>query len=301
MPSSFIGRRRVTAFALALLALPPLLLSACGSEAAEEHRKPPEAKRTPAAQALDEARIAAGRFKKYAFDIRMEQRLTSDKTEDVKVEMQGLAEREPLKLDQTIHTTLGGESSDVRTVIVPEGYYMYVPEFEEWSKLSAETAADNTETLSDFQADPGKAIEAMAGLAGRATLEEDDGTRTVRYEGTEAEAKTYAMKLLQSTLGLTDTDLDQRLKDSMKISKLRLSVTLDTTEGWPLSYRIESGLSLELEAGKRTTVETTMNGSYGDINKSAAVVLPEEAKGALDPDEIDKELGDDPLGLNEEE
>ncbi|MFD0673371.1 DUF6612 family protein [Cohnella sp. GCM10027633] len=288
---------RVASPALVAIAL---LLSACGGNAVED--QPPAAKRrTPAAEALDEARIAAGQFKKYAFDIHMDQKVTSDKTEDVKVAMKGMAEREPLKLDQTIHTTIGGESSDVRTVIVPEGYYMYVPEYEEWSKLSAATAADNTKTLSDFQADPGKAVEELLGLAGQATLEEGNGTRTVRYEGTEAEAKTYSMKLLQSTLGLTDTDLDERLKNSMNVSKLQVSVTLDTSAHWPLSYRIESGLSLELEEGKRTTVETTMEGSYDEINKSGAVVLPEEAKGALDPDQIDKELGDDPLGLNEEE
>lgn len=291
MQQSYIPRLRIVSLAVCGLAV--LLLSACGGQAADV--------RTPAAEALEEARIAAGQLKKYAFELNMEQKMTSDQTDDVKVSMQGLVEREPLKLDQTIHTTINGESDEVRTVIVPEGYYMYLPDFEEWSKLSAQIAADNTATLSDFQADPGKALDAILSLSGQATLGEGEGTRTVRYEGTGAEAKTYSMKLLQSTLGLTDTDLDERLKDSMKIERLRLVLTMDANTHWPLAYEIENRLSLELEAGKRETVETTMNGSYSDLNQSSAVVLPEEARGALDPDELDKQLGDDPLGLNEEE
>jgi len=270
-----------------------LLLASCGDEK--------EADKSPAAEALAAGQSAAAQMKKYAFELQMDQKLsgTPDTTADVKVDMQGLVEREPMKLDQTINTTIDGETSVVRAVIVPEGYYLYTPEYEEWSKLSTETASDNIATLSDFQVNPGKAVEAIEGLSEFAKLENSNRTQVVRYEGTGTEANVYAIKLLESTMGLLA--MDERLQSSLKVNKLRVELALDSERQWPLSYTIDSELSLELEAGKPTTVQTSVSGSYSDVNQSRAVVLPEEAKGALSPEEIDEQLGDDPLNLNESE
>lgn len=256
---------------------------------------------SPAATALEQAREAAEPLKKYAFEMSMDQKLggAADPAQNVKVVMKGIVEREPLKLDQTIDTTIDGEASNVRTVIVPEGYYMYLPDYEEWSKLSADVAAENTATLSDFQVDPARAMEDAQALAGEASVEEANGKRVLRYDGTGPEAKAYALKLLESTMGLSD--VDKRTQDSLKVSKLKLEMTMDAAKHWPLSYKIESDLSVELEAGKATTVGMTVSGGFSQIGESAAVVLPEEAKGALSPEEIDEQLGDDPLGLKEGE
>lgn len=270
-----------------------LLLVSCGDEK--------EADKSPAAEALAAGQSAASQMKKYAFEMQMDQKLsgTPDTTADVKVDMQGLVEREPLKLDQTLNTTIDGETSVVRAVIVPEGYYLYSPEYEEWSKLSAEMANENTATLSDFQVDPGKAVEAIGGLSEFAQLKDSNRMQVVRYEGTGTEANVYAIKLLESTMGLSA--MDERMQKSLKVNKLRVELTLDSERKWPLSYAIDSELSLELEAGKQTTVQTTLSGSYSDVNQSRSIVLPEEAQGALSPEEIDEQLGDDPLNLNEGE
>ncbi|MFC5531106.1 DUF6612 family protein [Cohnella yongneupensis] len=265
-----------------------ILLSACGKANKAE---------SPVASALAEAQTAAKQMKKYAFEMQLDQKLsgTAETAADIKVDMQGLVEREPLKLDQTINTTIDGETSVVRTVIVPEGYYMYLPEYEEWSKLTPANAAENTATLSDFQVDPGQAIQDIDTLAEFASVEKDARTQIVRYEGNGTEAKAYAVTLLKSTMGLSD--MDQRTQDSLKVSKLKLTLTLDAANHWPMSYTIESELSLELETSKVTTVQMSLSGSYSEINKSTAVTLPEAAKGALDPDQIDEQLGDDPLNL----
>ena len=267
-----------------------LLLTACGAEK--------ETDKSPVAAALAEGETAAAQMKKYAFEMQLKQQLsgTPDTTSDVKVDMQGLVERDPLKLDQTINTTIDGETSVVRTIVVPEGYYMYSPEYEEWSKLSAENAKENTATLSDFQVDPVKAVQAIEGLSEFAKLENGNRTRIVRYEGGGMEAKVYAIKLLESTMGLSA--MEQQLQKSLKVNRLRVELTLDTEQHWPLSYAIDTELLLELEAGKPTTVQMTVSGSYSEINKSRAVALPEEAKVALSPEEIDEQLGDDPLNLN---
>ncbi len=269
------------------------MLTACGAEK--------EADKSPAAAALAEGQAAAVQMTKYAFEMQMDQKLsgTPETTADVKVDMQGLVEREPLKLDQTVNTTIDGDTSVVRAVIVPEGYYLYSPEYEEWSKLSAGTAEENKATLSDYQIDPGKAVGAIAGLSEFAKLEDSNRTQLVRYEGTGTEANVYAIKLLESTMGLSA--MDERVQKSLKINKLRVELTLDAQQHWPLSYAIDSDLSLELEAGKPTTVQTKLSGSYSDVNQSRAVVLPDEAKGALSPEEIDEQLGDDPLNLKEGE
>lgn len=279
-----VGKRSVVAVGMLMLIL---WLAACGAEK--------EAEPSPAAAALAEGKAAAAQMKKYAFEMRMNQKLsgTPETTADVKVNMQGLAERDPLKLDQTIHTTIDGETSEVRTVVVPEGYYMYLPEYEEWSKLSAENAKENTATLSDYQVDPSKAVQAVEGLSEFAELANGNRTQVVSYEGTGTEAKIYAIKLLESTMGLSA--MDQQMQNSVKINRLRVAMTFDAELQWPLSYDIDTDLSLELETGKPTTVQMTVSGSYSEINKSRAVALPEEAKGALSPEEIDKQLGDDPL------
>lgn len=263
-----------------------LLLAACGTEKQEAE--------SSAGKALAEGRTAAAQMKKYAFEMQMDQKLsgTLETAADVKVDMQGLAERDPLKLDQTINTTIDGETNVVRTVVMPEGYYMYLQEYEEWSKLSAETAGENAATLSDFQVDPGKALQAIEGLSEFAALDDSNRGRIVRYEGTGMEAKVYTIKLLESTMGLST--MDQQMQNSLKLRKLRVELTLDAMQHWPLSYTIESELSLELEAGKPTAVQTTLSGSYSEINRSRSVALPKEAKGALSPEELDEQLGDVP-------
>ena len=252
---------------------------------------------SPAATALEQAREAAEPLKKYAFELSMDQKLggAADPAQNVKVVMKGIVEREPLKIDQTIDTNIDGEASNLRAVIVPEGYYMYLPDYEEWSKLSADVAAENIATLSDFQVDPAQAMADAQTLAGEASVEEADGKLVLRYDGTGSEAKAYALKLLESTLGLSG--VDKRTQDSLQVSRLKLEMTLDAAKHWPLAYKVESELSIELEAGKATTVGMNVSGGYSQFGESAAVVLPDEAKGALSPEEIDKQLGDDPLGL----
>lgn len=250
----------------------------------------------PASALLKEAQTAAQTMKKYGFQLQMNQKVvgpTDADNADVKIDMLGRAERNPLKLDQTIKSDINGEASTLRTLIVPEAYYMYMPEFEEWSKLTKTDAADNVKTLSDFQVNPEKALKSIQTLGNSLTEEQTGQAVTVKYEGTGAEGKAYLEQLLESTMGISS--FDKSVRESLAIQKLNVSVTLDAEKHWPLSYRIESTMTLEFEPGKKSTIHQTIAGTYSKHNVSAAVTVPKEAEEAIDPDQMTEEEGSDPL------
>jgi hypothetical protein len=287
--------RRVSLLSFLLSVL--IIVAGCSSKAPEASApSQPASPENPASALLTEAQAAAQTMKKYGFQLQMTQKVTGAvkaDNADVKIDMLGRAERDPLKLDQTIKSDINGEASTVRSLIVPEAYYMYMPEFEEWSKLSKADAADNVKTLSDFQVNPVKALKDIQTLGDSLTEEQTGQTVTVKYDGTGAEAKAYVQGLLESTMGLSS--FDKSVQESLAIQKLNLSVTLDPQKHWPLSYRIESTMSLEFEPGKKSIIHQTIAGTYSKHNVSAAVTVPQEAKDAIDPDQVSQEEGSNSL------
>ncbi|QJD85324.1 DUF6612 family protein [Cohnella herbarum] len=242
---------------------------------------------------IEKAIAGAQSMTKYGFELQMHQKLTGTEggkgVSNVRIDMQGRVERNPLKLDQTIVSDIDSDKTTLRSVVVPDAYYMYLPEYEEWSKLSKDVAAENIATLSDYQVNPERALTNFRGLRGALTAEQDGGAVILRYEGTGQEAKIFLAGLLESTLGVTGEQSD--IMDSLAVHKLKVIVTMDAGRHWPLSYRIESNMTIELEPGKKTGVDQTLAGTYSKHNVSAPITVPKEAEQALDPDELGKELG----------
>jgi hypothetical protein len=229
---------------------------------------------------------------KYGFEMQMKQELDGGEkggSTHVEIDMQGRAERNPLKLDQTIKSVIDGESSTLRAVVVPDAYYMYLPEYEEWSKLSKDVAAENVATLSDYQVNPERALAGIQELGASLKAEQGGQAVTVRYEGVGPEASAFLTELSKSTLGISGEQTE--IVNSIEVLKLKLLLTLDAEQHWPLSYRIESEMNIELEPGVRSAVNQTLAGTYSKHNITAAITVPKEAQTALDPDEIGKELG----------
>lgn len=286
-PLAAAGRKTAAAIALSALAL--LLASCAGKKEAEPTPPATAAKGVPsAAQWLEQAAGAAETMKKYAFELQMNQDLGpagETKGSYVRVEMQGKAEREPLKLDQTIVSVIDGEESTLRTIVTPDAYFMYLPEYEEWSRLSKEVAAENAETLSDFQISPEKAIERIRRLGEGLSAERSGNAAVVRYEGSGPEAKAFMAGLLKSTLGLTDSE--EVIADELEVKRLKVDYHIDADRQWPLSYRIETELTVELEPGRRTPVMMTVAGTYSKPNATEPIVVPPEALEAPDPSEIE--------------
>jgi len=266
-----------------------LLLGACSGKPAEEApaRKAAPAAGQAAEQWLDRSRAAAENMKSYGFELQMTQELgqpgNAGRT-SVRVDMTGRAEREPFKLDQTIESVIDGEASTLRTIVTPEAYYMYLPEFEEWSRLSQKVAAENRETLSEFQSKPEKAIERIMGLGAGLSAENDGTTVTIRYEGDGSAMKLFAAGLLRSTLGLTATE--EAIAGKLEVAKLNVIFRIDAARDWPLSYRIETEQTVELEPKKKTSVSQVVAGTYDKPNEAAPVVVPKEALEAPNPDEL---------------
>ena len=286
-PLAAAGRKTAAAIAISALAL--LLASCAGKKEAEPIPPATAAKGAPAAeQWLEQAAGAAATMKKYAFELQMSQDLGpagETKGSYVRVEMQGKAEREPLKLDQTIVSVIDGEESTLRTIVTPEAYFMYLPEYEEWSRLSKAVAEENAETLSDFQINPEKAIERIRGLGESLSAERSGNAVVVRYEGNGPEAKAFMAGLLKSTLGLTDSE--EVIANELEVKRLKVDYHIDADRHWPLSYRIETELTVDLEPGRRTPVRQTVAGTYSKPNATQPIVVPPEALEAPDPSEIE--------------
>jgi hypothetical protein len=237
-------------------------------------------------EVLTKAQAAASGLKKYSFDLDLSQKLTGespDSNSTVSVNMQGRAELGPLKLDQLVKSTEDGEVYSMRAIVVPEGYYMYDNDFEEWSKTPPQQAADMVKTFSDFQVNPAKAIADVRSLGGGLQMTKQDARTVVRYTGNGAEAQAFLNNVLESTLGLSE--MAPSVRKSIRLGTLKVELVLDNAKNWPLSYRIESGMTVEYEAGKLSTLAQTMSGNYSHHNASDPVVVPEAAKNApeLDP------------------
>ncbi|KIL36628.1 hypothetical protein SD71_06325 [Cohnella kolymensis] len=290
----FYDRRIVL---LAFLLSAAIGISGCSSETPEagapSQVKPAD---NPAAALLTEAQAATRTMKKYGFQLQMTQKVTGATEADnayFKVDMVGRVERDPLKLDQTIKNDDNGEVSTLRSLIVPGAYYMYMQDFEEWSKLSKTDAEDNIKTLSDFQVNPEKALKDIQSLGNSLKDEKTGQAVTVKYDGAGPEGKAYLEGVLESAMGLSS--FDKSVRDTLDIQQLNVSVTLDAVKHWPLSYRIESTMTLEFEPGKKSSIHQTIAGTYSKHNASAAVTVPKEAKEAIDPDQMPEEDGSGPL------
>ena len=289
-----------------LLAAGLALLPACGmskddpvasGEMGEVKSGPAAA---PEAQSLlAEAERAAGSLNRYAFSLYLTQRISDaaagaaqdaagsatgpapadpalEWTESV-TDSEGRVETDPLKIDQTLRTSFAGETSEYRTILVPDGYYVYDTVFRQWGKLPADEAEQVAATFSDFQVDLPGAIRQVAAL-GPAVASRDANGIVIRYEGGGEPARTFVVRLLESTLGWAT--LDEALRESLEVQHLLVELTLDPQRRWPVACRLESRMALAAGDGERTILEQTLTAAYRKHNATAAIELPKEAKEA---------------------
>lgn len=231
------------------------------------------------------AEQAAGSLKNYAFELKLEQVLTGEDgavESSVTVNTQGHVELAPLKLDQTVQGIMDGEAYSNRTIVVPDAYFMYEPEFEEWSKTPKDRMSELVRTLSDFQVNPAKALQSIRALGNGLKAEMSQDRATIKFEGNGTEAAAFLLYILASTLDLSD--MEPRVRDSIKVKSLKLELSLDAARHWPLSYRIDTVMTMEYEAGKTSTLTQTLSGSYGKHDAAGAVVVPDEAMEAPELD-----------------
>jgi hypothetical protein len=270
--------------ACAWLGLSLLLLPGCAaagsSQAASSPAVPasPAAAVSPALQLLAEARQAATGLNRYALNMQLTQDLNGgDETSGSNVRMSnvGRVERQPLKLDQTIQSDMDGDVSSLRTILVPNAYYMYDPELSEWSRLTPEETKNISATLSEFQVDLHQAFLSVEKLGAGLTIDRSGKTDLLRYTGNGAEATAFLNRVLASTLGLSG--MDEQVRKSISVQSLKLTMSFDKATHWPASFRIESIMTIEFEPGKPSTVTQTFSGTYSKYNETAGIEVPKEA------------------------
>ncbi|MBW5445969.1 hypothetical protein GE107_07835 [Cohnella sp. CFH 77786] len=247
--------------------------------------KPSASPGSSATQVLEQAREAAQGLKRYAFEMDLVQHLAGPGAEGnsaVSVKMQGRAELGPLKLDQQIKSDMDGQTYSIRAILVPDAYYVYEPEIEEWTKTPKQETAEIKKTLSDFQANPAKALQAVGSLGSGLQTERNGGRDIIRYEGKGAPASAFLENVLESTLDLSG--MDPKVRKTIKLESLKVELALDANKHWPLSYKIESSMTVEYEAGKPSTLTQTLSGTYSKHNASENVTVPKAALEAPEPD-----------------
>ncbi|MFC5701544.1 DUF6612 family protein [Cohnella faecalis] len=279
-----------------------IFCAACSSSKGEASSSAASPSATSSAQQssadewLTKAEDAAKQLKKYGFELNLNQKMSGESAgsnSTVKLDMQGRAELGPLKLDQTNKSDIDGEKSSLRAILVPDAYYMYSDEFKEWSKLSKEETANVVRTLSSLQINLAESIEGVRGLGSALAVKPSGDEIAISYNGNGPEALTFLESVLESTLDLSS--MEPSVRDTIKIDSLEVLVKLDAQHHWPLSYRIDSVLTVEYEPGKPSTLEQSLEAFYSNHNATEPVVVPEEAKNApeLDPSlEDDFEFGD---------
>jgi hypothetical protein len=186
----------------------------------------PEARRL-----LGDAEQAAGTLERYAFSLNLTQKLEpvsgaeGEAAEEAATESEGRVEVRPRRVDQTVRVAFEGEwMAEYRTILVPEGAYVYESGLEEWARVPKEEAAEMLDTLSDFQVDLPEAVRQVAAL-GPAAAGRNEGGVTVRYEGSGEEAHRFATRLLESTFAWSQQE--ESTRESLEVRHLLAELVLD--------------------------------------------------------------------------
>ena len=264
-----------------------------GEPASPPETNPPMSTATPDPEArrlLGEAEQAAGTLQRYAFSLNLTQRLDpvsgagDEAAEVAATESEGRVEVRPRRVDQTVRVAFEGEwLAEYRTILEPEGAYVYEIGLDEWARVPKEEAAEMMDTLSDFQVDLPEAVRQVAAL-GPATAGQNEDGITVRYEGSGEEAHRFATRLLESTFAWSQQE--ERTRESLKVRHLAAELALDPDRLWPVAFRVEMEAELTMGDPEGSCVLTqTFTGAYSEHNEAAAVEVPAEAKEApwLDP------------------
>jgi len=240
----------------------------------------PEARRV-----LEDAEQAAGTLERYAFSLNLTQRLDpvsgadGGAAEEAATESEGRVEVRPRRVDQTVRVAFEGEwLAEYRTILTPEGAYVYEVGLEEWARVPEEETAEMMNTLSDFQADLPEAVRQVAAL-GPSTASRDENGITVRYEGSGEEARRFATRLLESTFAWSQQE--EKTRESLKVRHLLAELVLDPGRLWPVAFRVEMEAALTMGDPEGAYILTqTFTGTYSEHNEAAAVEVPEEAQEA---------------------
>jgi len=234
---------------------------------------------------LRDAEQAAGTLERYAFSLNLTQRLDpvsgaeGEAAEEAETASEGRVEVRPRRVDQTVRVAFEGEwLAEYRTILVPEGAYVYEYGLDEWARVPKEEAAEMLETLSDFQVDLPEAVRQVAAL-GPATANRNEDGITVRYEGGGEEAHRFATRLLESTFAWSQQE--KKTRESLEVRHLTAELVLDPDRLWPAAFRVEMEAALTMGDPEGSYVLTqTFTGAYREHNASAPVEVPEEAKAA---------------------
>ncbi|MBB6669919.1 DUF6612 family protein [Cohnella nanjingensis] len=287
-----IPKRPLAALGALLLAVS---LAACSNSASPASGSPaapaaslPSASPTASSEALDmleKAAQAAEGLSTYAYTLQLSQQLSGGAAEasDLKVDNEGKVECSPLRVDQNVTSDMDGAKSSLRAILEPGAYYVYDPELTEWGKLAPDQADEVVKTLSDYQTNPAQAMREISKLGSGLVLTRKGEQDVLRYEGSGPEAKAFLNRVLEGTLDLGS--LDAKVRESVAVQSLKVSVTLDDAKRMPLAYSIESEMTIDYEAGKPSTLRQTLSGTYDKLNAVTPIVVPDAAKQApvLDP------------------
>lgn len=234
-----------------------------------------------AASILLRAQRATSAVNAFNLEMSLDQTLVTGKeTSRLEMTNTGHVQLKPLAMKQTTKTDLDGDASTIVTYLTPGGYYMHDLTNKEWTQMDPSEIPKIKETLSGFQTAPSSELGKIAAYADLFSVRETGGRQTLVYAGGEGDsaAKALTMELLRSTLG-TD-QMEQRTKDSIKVTSFSYTLIFDRASGYPLQLKAEGDLTVEYEPGTSSKLHQTLTLTYSRWNEKAVITVPKEGKEA---------------------
>lgn len=227
------------------------------------------------------------------FAMELKQELTTDsEAASSSMSNDGSAVLKPLSVKQQTENEYMGEKSAVDSYLTSDGYYMYDPAAKTWSRMLADEVPKIKATLSDFQIAPAKKLERMLPYAASFRSGLSDGGLILEYKGSGSDKAADALvrDLLRSTMGIDD--LEARVRDSIKVSKLKYRLVFEGKSGMLKQLVADAELTIEYDPGNPSILKQSLTIDYSKWNEAEPITVPEEAKNAPEVMPLDQSLID---------
>ncbi|MWC27274.1 DUF6612 family protein [Paenibacillus sp. MMS18-CY102] len=297
-----------------LLIVGAIVLAACssGEPAQQEKRAVPSASKAADGSAvssdasaireeLKQSAEAAAKPTGWSIALKMDQELEENGQHSAMgMTSDGPVRREPLQMKQAIASEYGGKKSELETFLTADGYYMHDLASDDWTRMAKSVIPQVKETLSDYQIKPSVPLERLASVADKLQRSMDSGNQILYVytgDGSDEGARAIIDDILRGTFG--GSAMTQEVEDSIAVEQFEYKQAIDSQTKLPTKASLKLGLTIELQAGHRSSLSETLEVLYSKWNDSSAIIVPEAAKNAQEVtpptpeqlEEVDKLLG----------
>ena len=256
-----------------------LVLSACGSESADEVYS----EALSAAEDMESAEVA--------MDIEMnmevpdEGAITIESSNDMEMTIDPLTMymkgTTKFDTDEELGTVPGmGTEQEIEMYTVDDTMYMYNEMMGGWLKMEG-TGMDAIAEMAGEQPDPAEQMKLIEDYVEDVSFDETDDGYTFKLETDGDEFKELFDKLMEDNQASELTEMlganGQELLDNMDMNSLALEYTIDKDNYQIKGYNMDMDYTMEVEGQEMKTTQK-MKTTYSNINNVDSIEVPEDVK-----------------------